>query len=173
MDRMPQPLRTRAHAAALEVWRHLPLKLQVLALRVMFAHTPVGALAIIRDDAGRILCVHQTYRRDEGWSVPGGFVKRTEEPRDAAVREAREEVGLEVRAGALLAVGRGEWGDIRIAYACEPIDSRPPRTSAEVDQAAYFAVDALPPLPPGLRAFILEAVGAQGQLAVSMAVEGP
>jgi ADP-ribose pyrophosphatase YjhB (NUDIX family) len=158
---MYEQVRGRAHVAALTIWRRLPLRLQALALRILAAPTPVGALAIIRDDAGRILFVHQTYRSDDGWSVPGGFLKRNEEPRDAAVRETREEVGLEVRAGALLAVGRGEWGDIRIAYACEPVDGRAPTTSAEVDRIAYFAPEEVPPLPPALRAFILEAVRAQ------------
>ncbi|WEL23830.1 NUDIX hydrolase [Candidatus Nanohalovita haloferacivicina] len=47
---------------------------------------------IIRD--GKILLL---YREDEGhWEVPGGKVEEEESPIDAAVREAREEIGVEV-----------------------------------------------------------------------------
>ena len=47
---------------------------------------------IIRD--GKILLL---YREDEEhWEVPGGKVKESESPTEAAVREAKEEIGIEV-----------------------------------------------------------------------------
>lgn len=47
---------------------------------------------IIRD--GKILLL---YREDEKqWEVPGGKVKEEESPTEAAVREAEEEIGVEV-----------------------------------------------------------------------------
>ena len=43
---------------------------------------------------GKILLL---YRNDEGyWEVPGGKVKEDESPTEAAVREAKEEIGVEV-----------------------------------------------------------------------------
>jgi 8-oxo-dGTP pyrophosphatase MutT (NUDIX family) len=44
----------------------------------------------------RILLVRHTYGDRRRWELPGGGVKRREEPRDAASREVREELGLEV-----------------------------------------------------------------------------
>lgn len=47
---------------------------------------------LIRD--GELLLL---YREDEGhWEVPGGKVEEDESPTEAAVREAREEIGVEV-----------------------------------------------------------------------------
>jgi len=43
---------------------------------------------------GRILLVKTSYR--ERYSLPGGFVGRTEQAREAAIREVREEVGIVV-----------------------------------------------------------------------------
>ncbi len=43
---------------------------------------------------GRILAVQQSYRSNLSW--PGGGIRRGEEPREAARRELREELGLEV-----------------------------------------------------------------------------
>ena len=45
---------------------------------------------------GRVLVVQQSYRANLSW--PGGGVRRGEEPRDAARRELREELGLLVDA---------------------------------------------------------------------------
>ena len=43
---------------------------------------------------GQVLCVKQSYRERIGW--PGGGVHRGEDPRNAAQRELREELGLEL-----------------------------------------------------------------------------
>ena len=63
------------------------------------AHHPsfewqVGAFVVLQDDKGRILWAQ---RRDDGrWNLPGGGVEKGESPWQAAVREAREETGLEI-----------------------------------------------------------------------------
>ncbi|WBB56810.1 NUDIX hydrolase [Verrucosispora sp. WMMD573] len=57
---------------------------------------------VLRDEAGRVLVVHPTYK--DVWEIPGGTVEPDESPADACVREVREELGLSVLAGALLCV---------------------------------------------------------------------
>ena len=51
-----------------------------------------AACAIIRDPSGRVLALQQR----DGFVLPGGSVERTEQPVQAAVREVREETGLDV-----------------------------------------------------------------------------
>jgi 8-oxo-dGTP diphosphatase len=55
----------------------------------------VGELATVFDEQGRVLLVHQTYAGSK-WALPGGVVEENESPWDAAVREAKEETGLDV-----------------------------------------------------------------------------
>ncbi len=52
-----------------------------------------AAVAVWHD--GKILKVRHSYRR--GWSLPGGAVRPGEDPRFAACREVREEVGLNLQ----------------------------------------------------------------------------
>jgi 8-oxo-dGTP diphosphatase len=66
---------------------------------------PLLARAVLTDDRHRVLLVHTTGRRPR-WGLPGGIVQLNESPRAAARREIREELGLDITAGDLLAA---EW----------------------------------------------------------------
>jgi ADP-ribose pyrophosphatase YjhB (NUDIX family) len=55
---------------------------------------PLGSACVIVEDAGRFLLLN----RPEGMIVfPGGFMRWREYPAETALREVREETGLEVR----------------------------------------------------------------------------
>lgn len=73
-----------------------------------FAHPPqrrIGALAFVRNRDGRVLVVEKTYRiGPERWGLVGGCAHADEDARAACAREAREETGLDVTPGAILAV---------------------------------------------------------------------
>jgi ADP-ribose pyrophosphatase YjhB (NUDIX family) len=81
------------------------------------------------------------------WDIPGGFCEIDEHPSQTAIREAREETGLEIELTGLL----GLWLDayvenmtLIIYYLALPLTRRlQPGTDAEA--AAWFAPDALPP----------------------------
>jgi 8-oxo-dGTP pyrophosphatase MutT (NUDIX family) len=57
---------------------------------------------LFADEAGRVLLVKPTY--NDVWHLPGGVVEAGESPAAAAVREVREELGLDVKAGRLMGV---------------------------------------------------------------------
>ena len=59
---------------------------------------PTATVIIVRD--GTFLAVRRTIEPKRGmWELPGGFCDGWEHPADAAVREVREELGVEVRLG--------------------------------------------------------------------------
>jgi 8-oxo-dGTP pyrophosphatase MutT (NUDIX family) len=71
-----------------------------------------GVAVLPSDDAGRLLLVRIV---DTGlWGTIGGAVEPDESPADAAVREAREEAGVTVALGPILAVLGGP--EFRITY---------------------------------------------------------
>ena len=58
---------------------------------------------IITDEQNRVVLVKRAIEPGYGkWVFPGGYVDRGEEVRTAAVREAREETGLDVRLDRLI-----------------------------------------------------------------------
>ena len=69
-----------------------------------YVRTPVTAAdALIELPDGRIVLVRRR-NPPAGWAIPGGFIEAGESAEKAAIREAREETGLDVRLGVLLGV---------------------------------------------------------------------
>ncbi len=64
---------------------------------------PASSGALIFDEDGRLLVVDPTYKAH--WTIPGGIMEEDgETPWEACRREVREEVGLHVERGRLVAV---------------------------------------------------------------------
>jgi 8-oxo-dGTP pyrophosphatase MutT (NUDIX family) len=58
------------------------------------------AQMLVRDADDRVLLCRLTYKND--WDLPGGVVEVGESPQEAVSREVKEELGLDLTAGALL-----------------------------------------------------------------------
>jgi ADP-ribose pyrophosphatase YjhB (NUDIX family) len=63
----------------------------------------VAAYAVVVD-SGRLLLAHWNEAGHTGWTLPGGGLEPGEDPRDAAVREVREETGYDVALSELLGI---------------------------------------------------------------------
>jgi ADP-ribose pyrophosphatase YjhB (NUDIX family) len=72
---------------------------------IFYLDPKVAVGTIIQDDRNHIVLVKRAIEPGYGkWVIPGGYVDRGEEVRVAALREAREEVGLDVQLGRLVNV---------------------------------------------------------------------
>jgi 8-oxo-dGTP diphosphatase len=81
----------------------------------------LAAAALIRDDQGRVCLVEPTYK--DRWILPGGTVEADEAPSSACTGEVREELGVDVVPGPLLALswvapvpGLDPHGGLRLVY---------------------------------------------------------
>src|SRR5207244_1424790 len=72
---------------------------------VFYIDPKIAVGTIIRSSSNRIVLVRRAIEPGYGkWVFPGGYVDRGEPLPDAAIREAREECGLDVRLDALVNV---------------------------------------------------------------------
>jgi ADP-ribose pyrophosphatase YjhB (NUDIX family) len=117
----------------------------------------LGVGAIIHDGAGKVLLLKRAGTLDASrstvglWSNPGGEVEFGETVEAAAVREAREELGVEVRiermigcTDQILPRSRVHWH--LVAFLTRIVRGEPRiMEPAKADEIAWFDVGALPP----------------------------
>lgn len=61
-----------------------------------------GVRVVILDNQNRMLMVKQEHEDRDIWMVPGGGIEEGENSVDAAVREIKEETGLDIEVGKLI-----------------------------------------------------------------------
>jgi 8-oxo-dGTP pyrophosphatase MutT (NUDIX family) len=147
----------------------------IARLRALVGHELLvlpSAAVLPRDDQGRILLVRLI--DTDQWAVIGGAIEPDEAPKQAAVREAREEAGVDVSLGPILGVIGGPAfrvtypnGD-QTSYVSTVFDATVTGGSPRPDGDETSAVQWFPPdhLPSGeMSAFtraLLQAVGFEG-----------
>lgn len=106
----------------------------------------VGVM-VFRDD--RLLLVRRVMEPGRGrWSLPGGYVDVGEDPRAAAAREALEEAGIVVSAGAVVDVFANppsDGGALFVLFAASYVSGEP-EPGDDADAAGFFRRDEVPPL---------------------------
>ena len=110
----------------------------------MAAPFTVGCFALVLDPQRRVLLCR---RRDfDKWNLPGGGLETGEAPWEGAVREVREETGLEVAVEKLVGVyGKGAArDDLVFTFLCRITGGRL-TTTDEARQVGYFAPGEIPP----------------------------
>ena len=104
----------------------------------------IGAAALIRDQAGRVLLVRHTYGR-LNWELPGGVVERNESPSEAVVREVREETGIQTEVISLLGHYYEPAEDrLHYVFECGGNGTAPVANSAEISECQFFDSNDLP-----------------------------
>lgn len=131
------------------IWRRTPTRLKKWAVRFTQARFTVTAGAIITNQDGRVLLLHHRFRPGSGWGIPGGFIKRGEQPDEALRRELREEVGLEIEDLKLFRTRAFKKArQVEIVFRCRA-RGETEQLSFEIKRLAWFDPNDLPKeLPP-------------------------
>jgi 8-oxo-dGTP diphosphatase len=105
----------------------------------------LGAAAVILDRQDRVLLVRHTYGRCN-WEIPGGASEPGESVIDTAVREVREEAGVDAVPDRMTGLYYEPEQDAHhFVFRCHLDENAAPAPSSEeVSACEYWAVDTLP-----------------------------
>ena len=89
-------------------------------VRATAARFTIGVVGVVFNSRGEVLLAEHVFRDRSPWGLPGGWVRRHEEPRDALHRELQEEMGLQVQVGPPLLAELGEMpGHLETGFLCQ------------------------------------------------------
>ncbi len=109
---------------------------------------PKIAAVVLVSDGGRLVLVRRGIEPAMGrWSFPSGYVDRGEAIEDAAVREVKEETGLDVKLGGLIGLYSRSGSPVALAVFSARVVGGRLEAGSEAQDAAWFSADDLPPLP--------------------------
>lgn len=110
---------------------------------------PCASALVVR--GGRVLLVQRAIEPFKGWwDIPGGFLEPGEHPEAGAIRELREETGLEIRPTEILGIfmdaypyGAGEEHTLNLFYLAKVMGGEPVAAS-DAAALAWFSKEELP-----------------------------
>ncbi len=112
---------------------------------VHYMNPRVVAAAVV-EHGGRVLLQQRATEPGRGlWTFPGGFLEVGETPEAGAVRETREEAGLDVSLGGLLGVySRPHVGIVLVVYTAESASDAAVVGDRESLSVRWYAPEAIP-----------------------------
>ena len=104
----------------------------------------VGAAgAVVRQ--GCVLMVRHTYGEKQGrWALPGGYATHDERLDQTAVREVREETGLDAQVVDIIGLRTQtteHGGAVFVLFRMQPLSGQPVPDGVEVDRTAWFSAE--------------------------------
>jgi 8-oxo-dGTP diphosphatase len=139
-------LTEKIHSALLWLWKTLPLPRWGRWAILWVGNTKflVGVVGVVFDDRERVLVLRHTYRRRYPWGLPGGWVDGSEPLERGLARELREETGMAIDIGEVFHVRSGyRRPQMDVYYLCTYQEGQF-RANAEIAEARFCALDALP-----------------------------
>lgn len=111
----------------------------------------LGAAVVVTSPSGQVLFVHHNYGR-KNWEIPGGGCEAGESALEGALREVREELGVDARIRRCVGVywepnaaGRGMHHFVFLAELLAALPSHPP-DPREIIEWGWFDLES-PPRP--------------------------
>lgn len=134
----------------------MPRRLRLETIRLTQKKFTVSAVAVVVNEAGKVLLLDHFLRPGASWALPGGFMEAGEQPEAAIKREIREETTLELKNVRLLSV-RTINRHLEILFRAEA-DGEPRPKSYEINAAGWFSIDEMPAETSGTQMRIIREV---------------
>ncbi|WP_425387510.1 NUDIX domain-containing protein [Desulfovibrio inopinatus] len=116
---------------------------------IVYYRNPVPTVDIIIHIPGQGVVLIERQNEPYGWAIPGGFIDYGEQAEVAAIREAKEETGLDVVLTDLLGVFSKPDRDPRqhtlsVVYVAVPVDAQALTAGDDAKAAKVFDLEHLP-----------------------------
>lgn len=105
-----------------KIWKQLNKKIQWQLVWIVHPKFNIGLSIIIPNTEGKFLVAKHVFSGSEPWRLIGGYINKNENIYDAACREAKEELGIDIEIERVLRIRSGFWSRIEITLVAKPLD---------------------------------------------------
>lgn len=113
----------------------------------IFFQNPKPAVGVYIIKKDKVLLAKRAIEPFKGyWDSVGGFVEEGESPAETAIRETKEETGLDIKIKKILGAGKDKYGNqdtVVIAFVAE-VTGGVPKASDDVSELRWFSLNNLP-----------------------------
>ncbi len=142
-------------------------------MRVMQDQFLVGVTGVIFNEKQNILLFEHTYRNDYEWSLPGGYLKGGEHPKEGLEREIEEESGFIVSADTRFKIRTDrQTARLDIVFVGKYLGGTF-RPSTEVRSAKFFSFGELPDIRKDQLLLIKKVLELRGERYYKMSIASP
>ena len=141
---MMRQLLSRVKPLLAWAWRRIPASIVWRVLWVAAPKFNVGVAGLVTNDRGEVLLLRHVFRPADEWAFPAGWVEHGETVEAALHREVMEETGVPIEVGDVIQLNSGFRLRMEIYLRASTRSTQVKQVSAELFEARFFAVDALP-----------------------------
>ena len=125
-------------------WRRIPSSVVWRVLWVVAPKFNVGVAGLVTNERGEVLLLRHVFRPADEWAFPAGWVEHGETVEAALHREVMEETGVHVEVAEVIQLNSGFRLRVEVYLRAHTRATRVEQVSAELFEAKFFDVDALP-----------------------------
>lgn len=126
------------------LFRVAPLPLARFVVGLFNTRFNISVVGVFFTPDEKVLILRHVYRRRYQWGLPAGFLNAGETPAEAAVREVKEEIGLDVEVVRVHAVHPVRPRHMEVVVVGTVAQGQAMRPNHEIFEGAFVAPDVLP-----------------------------
>jgi 8-oxo-dGTP pyrophosphatase MutT (NUDIX family) len=144
------------------LFRAVPRPITRSLVGLMHTHFNITVVGAFFAPDGKVLILRHVFRKRYPWGLPAGYLGAGEAPETAAVREVREEIGIEVKVARVHSIRPIHPRQMEVVVVGTADAGQTLRPNFEIFEGAFVFPDALPPdMMPSQREVLRQVMAAR------------